>query len=220
MNKKNLALLLLAIYFAVPVIGSGASYVYSLGQDLDVRNRTGNEVLFSSQEDVYTNVNSNEEHIVDFMNDWVITKGKETNNNFSHDNWKGAASWSSKFRPEYLDDVPLFGRHSSHPINFLTFLYFKNRALGTLYLPLISTSMILPTIIPFKRDHLGRPHTSGRILDYMVCKSLGMKITFSALTYYINRTPEFGGWDGVFNIYFKKDHRVSVAYYRGKVDGD
>lgn len=174
-------------------------------------NNTNNDILADAQEDILNNKTDNSIKIYLFINSFKQSGGDESlaQENFSHDNWKGVAAWLAKNDPENLDEVPLLGRHSWNPVNFLTFLWMQNKVTRFLLQPLISARMVFNSIFTMKRDAQGRPHTSGRLLDYFLCKGFKLDITLAIMTWCLEKFNDLENWDNIFNIYFDSEHRYN-----------
>ena len=184
-------------------------------------NRSENEILFDCEVDILNNKDTARIRIHDFYNDFIDTKGIEYHNNFSKDNWIGIFCWVKIFKDSYLEKkFPLWGVHMYNPFDAIFFLY----AYFPILLPLrfiISLDCILAAYMTYKTNKNGKGiETSGKILSYFKCKALKMDWTFKIMTYLIEHTKEFNySWDGVFDIYFKKDHRVNIAYHKNNYLG-
>ncbi len=180
-------------------------------------NDTNNDILNDCQQAILLNDASKVSSAVSvFRFHWINDKGVELNENFSHDNWKGVASFMAKFNPDLLSTIPVFGRHSRNPLNFLTFVWMKYKIARVLLQPIISLRMIFNCIFTLKRDAQGRPHTSGRLLDYFIAKTFKLDRTFALMESALVKYNDLKSFDNIFEIYFNdKNHynyKVLEAY--------
>jgi len=179
-------------------------------------NRTSNEILFDCEADILNNVYSHntEIKIIKYISDYYFHEGREVNNNFSHDNWKGVACWIKtcpREIPVKQKDIPLFGRHSLRPDNFFLFLYVKYPWIGFLFFWIYLLFQVFDAI-RMRKDQDNIPHTSGLILNYFVLQSFNFKLTFNLVSWLVRKNNYFKGWDKVFHRYYPTEHRVHKAY--------
>lgn len=190
---------------------------YSSEVDMEYHN-TNNDILADTQVDILKKSPESLGRIVEYMEEYELSGGVERKENFSHDNWKGVAAWQMLFLNE--TKVPVFGRHSWNPVNFITFLWMQNKVTRLLLQPFISLRMIFNCIFTMKRDSAGRPHTSGRLLDYFLCKGFGLDKTLAIMTWTLGKFNDLKNWNNVFDVYFDLDtrynYKVREAYYANR----
>ena len=180
-------------------------------------NKTTNEILFDCEADILNNKPRYTKRVFAFLKDYRETNGVETTNNFSKDNFVSIFAHTLIFNPKQKNMLPIWGHHMWNPFDATYFLYCRFRWLFPLRI-ILSLDCILSSFMTYKNGKNGKHvETSGKLLSYFKCKALDMKWTFRVMTYFIENTKEFNfSWDGVFDIYFKKSHRVSIAYYKNK----
>jgi hypothetical protein len=187
----------------------------------DIPNRTDNEIMFDCQVDLLKDwvTDSTYKQIVTYLGDFKANSGREVNYNFSHDNLKLIAAWKANFGIDPIK-TPLWGRHSWHPSNFCFFLYvyLYERGLGSLGAPfwLLYCVDRIYSALRMRRDSDGIPHTTGLLLSYFTLRAFGANMILRFITYRVNKCFD-SGWDGVFERYFDKDHRVLEAWNEAEI---
>lgn len=180
---------------------------------------TNNDILFDCQIDLIKGsiTPSTKVTILRFILDYRFTKGKELNNNFSHDNWKGVACWLKRFEKDNLSSVPLLGRHSWRPDNLAFFLYAKNRLLGFPFIWIYLLFQIFDAI-RMRKDAGGVPHTSGLLLNYFVLQTFNFNLTFKFVDWRVKKTFK-EGWLGVFERYYTQPNNAPVLEAYKEIKG-
>lgn len=177
-------------------------------------NRSDNEILFQCEADI---LNEKKEYHLDvyrFISDWNINKGREINNNFSHDNWTGVYCWVNMFNKNLIEDLPLFGHHALRPDNFCFYFYAKYKWIGWIFLPIISLSMIISMLRVWRKGKNGEQYidTDGKLLAFFKCKSFNFRITKWILDFIISKHKDLSGWSTIFDIYYEYNHIVWIAF--------
>lgn len=179
---------------------------------------TTNEILFDCEVEILRDTPTHDLwlKIVAYIQDYRLHDGKEVNNNFSHDNWKGVCCWLERYDKDLICMVPLFGRHSLRPDNFFLFLYIKHRKIGSLFIWIYLLFQVFDAI-RMRKDAQGIPHTSGLLLNYFVLQTFGFKLTFKLVNWRVESSFPYG-WTGVFTRYYTQDDnkRVLEAYLERK----
>jgi hypothetical protein len=174
--------------------------------------------MFDCQEDIMKGSADHIKRVLDFSYNWELHKGQELEENFSHDNWKMVCCHYKLFMPDSMHEIPLFGRHTWHPMNLIQFAWMKFWWLYPLRLISI-LDFIFNAFIVLKRDQNGLPHTSGRLLDLFVAHSYGMKWTKRLMIKGIEKNFE-NGVDSLFNIYYTQlnNKHIRDIYYETGMD--
>jgi hypothetical protein len=200
---------------------------------MTVTNRSENFILFWCQEDILNDSPDHRTEVYAFIHDWKVTKGKEINNNFSHDNWTGVYCWVEKFEPRLMKTLPLFGHHSLRPDNFI--FYFKAHhpylsILIDLYLftkirvPVIhltvSLTMIIGMLRVWRKGKQGELYidTDGKMLSFFKVQCFKLKITGFILDFIIRNHKALKTWRTIFSIYHETDRpHIFAAYINWKL---
>jgi hypothetical protein len=88
-------------------------------------NKTTNEILFDCQRNLLLSSRANpmtRTKVVNYILDYYKQNGREVNNNFSHDNWKGVACYLERYSKVDTKMVPVLGRHSWNPYLYSSFV--------------------------------------------------------------------------------------------------
>lgn len=174
-------------------------------------NRTENDILFDAEVNLLLGFESDDirRKMNAFRLDYIVNKGVEYNNNFSKDNWIGVYCWHRRFNPDQIKDLPLFGHHALNPFDFAFFYSMKHWFFRSFFKLMVHFACLHSCKRPANE-------TSGKILAYFQARALGMNKTIKKMDKLIS-DMYIDSWDGVFNIYFKKDHHVSKAYHASKM---
>lgn len=184
-------------------------------------NHSTNEIMFDAQQDLLYGVDNNWMQIFDFVKSYYNTNGNEAlaGQNFSHDNWSLVYVWFAVNSKETnMEELPLFGHHSTHPVRWLYYFFMKYPGLGTIFLPIIYLDMFIAGIIKTKKNRHGHIEipTSDKLQAYFKLMGiearggLGVKTATRIMDVLVRYSV--GGWDNCFDIYYAKGHRVWEAY--------
>jgi hypothetical protein len=184
-------------------------------------NYSTNEIMFSCQEDLLYKTDSHYGNVFDFIQSYYRTNGNEAlaEQNFSHDNWNLIYGWIAQFSPKTMEELPLFGHHSLHPIRFMMFFIMRNPKVGTIFLPFVYIAFIIEAMQATKLNRHGIREipTSGKLQAYFTLRTFYRRKVLGAATfgklfaYLVNCS--IGGLDRAIRIYFAEGHRVRNAYF-------
>jgi hypothetical protein len=184
-------------------------------------NYSTNEIMFSCQEDLLYRNDAHYGNVFDFIQSYYRTNGNEAlaEQNFSHDNWNLVYGWIARFSPETMEELPLFGHHSLHPIRFMMFFIMRNPKVGTIFLPFVYIAFIIEAMQATKLNRHGNKEipTSGKLQAYFALRTFYYRKVLGAATmgrlfnYLVTRS--IGGLDHAVRIYFPYGHRVRNAYF-------
>lgn len=169
--------------------------------------------MFLCQVDILKNEPAHHREVFNYLEDYWANDGKEVNNNFSHDNLGLIACWCKLFAPKWLRELPLFGRHSWRPDNFLFFFYVKYPYIGFVFLPLLSLVMAVSMIRVWRTNKRGHRYidTDGKIISFFKCRAFNLRLTKKLLNFIIKKHPDLKTWIRIFKIYFPEGHKVLEA---------
>lgn len=139
--------------------------------------------------------------------------------NFSHDNFTLVACWCKKFAPGWLYSIPLWGRHSWRPDNFLFFLYAKYPYIGFVFLPLLSLVMVVSTLRVWRTNSRGQRElsTSGKLISFFKCISFNLRLTKKILDFIVKKHPDLKTWLNIFDVYFNPENNNEYVYDAFKI---
>jgi len=183
-------------------------------------NLSTNEIMFDCQEDLLENFDFNSHPIYRFIDDYHKYNGNEERawQNFSHDNWNLVYCWICTFQPNLIHRLPLWGRHSLHPIRFMSFFIVKYPILGLVFLPFFLADLVFENLRFKKKNRHGITEitTTGKLQTYFMLRSFKARnvlfadLMFKLQTFLIEKSGY--SWDQIFSIYYEPMHRVKVAY--------
>jgi hypothetical protein len=203
----------LLILITVICLLSLYSYLLTLDDDLDEVNNTNNDIMWDTLVLILQNHPTMEmiASIREYIKSYDMNEGKEVEYNFSHDNWTMVLCYLEKFHPELKPRVPLFGRHTVHPMKMNDFLWKKYPFLYPLIIITI-VDMLIRHLIIRRKTASGQYHTSGLLLDYYVFYSYDRKISMWILDQCMKTM--FNNWQEVFNIYHGNPDHYNYKVYQ------
>ena len=197
-------------------------------------NYSTNEILFDCEADCLNNSPDHKYEVDRFLYSYEFSNGNEEigKQNYSHDNFTGIYCWYAHFFPANIRSLPIFGKFAIHPLRFMWYFLMKFPIIGLVFLPFIVVDMSITCLEKTKTNKDGTIQlpTSSKLLVFfqllaMVKRGvLGAKLLKSIMASFVKyATKDWervihlnAGWDRVFGIYYKEDHRVNIAYNHNK----
>lgn len=164
-------------------------------------NRSNNDIMWTCMVDIFRGSRTfySRVKVMDFLVSYVVHEGEEIEYNFSHDNWLAVFCWMRYFDSDVSYELPVFGKHSRHPMRFIMFAWMKYPyLLFPLRLITILDIIVKHGIIRRKTEN-GNYHTSGLLLSYYRAYSYNQKYTMWILTKLMKTM--FKDWEEVFHKY-------------------
>lgn len=188
------------------------SYFYSLDDNFEEVNNTNNDIMWDCFESILLGRPKNVRvKVYSFIYSYYQHKGEEVEYNFSIDNWQVVMSWLKVFDDAWIKRVPIFGRHTKHPIKMVELLWMKYPILAPLKFYTL-LDMAVRHLIIRRKTASGQHHTSGLLLDYYVFYSYESKFLMWALTKMMGTM--FSSWEAVFNVYHGNPTHYNYKVYR------
>lgn len=182
-------------------------------------NMTENKIMQLCQYDILMGRDTHSLDVLDYIDNYKMNKGRELDYNFSFDNWALVASWIKEFEGS-MSDVPLLGRHTWRPDNFIFFLWAKYPAIAAPALPFLSLSMIVSMLRVWRKDKHGNRYidTDGKLINYYRTEAFSMPVTRAILDFIISNDKDLRSWEFIHDIYFSEEAGNIFVYQAYKLN--